>query len=64
MTLVASLTQPMEPAHVGSVLTSDRRGPDLSAIVDTLANRFGPGSIYRVAPREGTMPVRRNRGRT
>lgn len=58
MTLVASLTQPMEPVQVGSVLTSDRRGPDLSAIVDTRANRFGPGSLYCAAPREGTMPAR------
>lgn len=64
MALVASLTQPMEPAQVGSVPTSDRRGPDLSTIVDILANRFGPGSLYCAAPREGTMPVRWNRRRT
>lgn len=58
MTLVASLVQPMGAAQVGSVLTSDRRGPDLAAIVDTLANRFGPGRLYRVQPRESTMPER------
>lgn len=61
MTLVASMTQPMGAAQVGSVLTSDRPGPDLAAIVDTLANRFGARSLYRTQPRESTMPERETR---
>lgn len=58
MTLLAPLVQPMGAAQVGSMLTSDRRGPDLAAIVDTLANRLGSRSLYRTQPREGTMPER------
>jgi protein ImuB len=58
MTLVASLVQPMASAQVGSILTSDRRGPDLAAIVDTLANRFGARQLYRPQPHDSTMPER------
>lgn len=58
MTLIASLVQPMAASQVGSVLTSDNRGPDLAAIVDTLANRFGARSLYRSQPYESTMPER------
>ncbi|MFS0850089.1 DUF6504 family protein [Novosphingobium panipatense] len=58
MTMVASLVQPMAASQVGSILTSDRRGPDLAAIVDTLANRFGARQLYRPRPYESTMPER------
>lgn len=58
MTLVASLTQPMAASQMGSILTGERSGPDLAAIVDTLANRFGGRRLFRVQPRESTMPER------
>ncbi|MEO7470241.1 MAG: DUF6504 family protein, partial [Sphingobium limneticum] len=58
MSLAASLTQPLAAAQVGTILASDRRSPDLASIVDTLANRFGAGKLYRSAPRESTMPER------
>jgi protein ImuB len=58
MTLMASLVQPMGAEQVGSILVGDRKGPDLAAIVDTLANRFGARRLYRSEPRESTMPER------
>lgn len=57
MTLVAPLVEPLGPAQA-SGLTDDRRGPDLPALVDALANRFGPRSLYRTAARASTMPER------
>lgn len=58
MTLVAPLVQPLAASQVGAILSSDRRGPDLAAIVDALANRFGGRRLFRIEPREGTMPER------
>nr|WP_313394758.1 DUF6504 family protein [Sphingobium yanoikuyae] len=58
MSLAASLTQPMAAAQIGTVLTGDRRGPDLASIVDTLANRFGARKLYRSTPRQSAMPER------
>ncbi|PZQ51114.1 MAG: nucleotidyltransferase [Novosphingobium pentaromativorans] len=58
MTLIASLVQPMAASQMGSILAGERRGPDLAAIVDTLANRFGGRRLFRVQPRESTMPER------
>ncbi|KAA9019621.1 DUF6504 family protein [Sphingobium limneticum] len=58
MSLVASLIQPMGAAQIGTTLDSDRRGPDLPSIVDTLANRFGTRALYRAVPRESAMPER------
>ena len=57
MTLVAPLVQPLEAAQAGSVLAGER-GPDLAAIVDALANRFGARRLYRAEPRESGMPER------
>lgn len=57
MTLVAPLVQPLGAAQVGSVL-SGGHGPDLAAIVDALANRFGARMLYRTEPRESAMPER------
>ena len=58
MTLVAPLIQPLEPVSAGTILSEGRRAPDLAALVDALANRFGQRRLYRVAPRESTMPER------
>ncbi len=58
MTLVAPLTQPLAPIYATTLLSGDRAGPDLAAIVDTLSNRFGSRQLYRTEPCEGTMPER------
>lgn len=58
MTLVASLTQPLGATQADVILSGGRRGPDLAALVDTLANRFGRASMYRTSTRESTMPER------
>jgi protein ImuB len=57
MTLVASLVEDMMPEQAYA-LDNARRGPDLAALVDTLANRFGARSLYRTGPRAGAMPER------
>lgn len=49
--------QPLAAAQAGSVLAGER-GPDLAAVVDTLANRFGGRRLYRAEPRESVMPER------
>jgi protein ImuB len=57
MTLIATLLEPL--GAVQNMLADDgRRGPDIGALVDTLTNRFGAGSLYRSAPRASAMPER------
>lgn len=58
MTLVAPLVETLTPRQGASLESLTRRGPDLSALVDTLANRFGQRSLHRTAPRAGAMPER------
>lgn len=58
MTLVAPLVETLAPRQGASLERLTRRGPDLSALVDTLANRFGQRSLHRTAPRAGSMPER------
>jgi protein ImuB len=55
--LVGVLTEPLGAAQA-SLAPAERRGPDLAALVDALANRFGHGRLYRATPRAGTMPER------
>ncbi|WP_332817661.1 DUF6504 family protein [Sphingopyxis sp.] len=57
MTLVAPLVE-IQDLRQGESLESLRRGPDLPALVDTLANRFGQRSLHRTVPRPGAMPER------
>lgn len=57
MTLVAPLVEPLGPAQ-GSALTDSRRGPDLPALVDALANRFGERRLYRITAQPSAMPER------
>jgi protein ImuB len=58
MTLVAPLVEPMGPTQRTGLIDSGARGPDLEALVDALANRFGPGRLYRTSPKASTMPER------
>jgi len=58
MTLVAPLVE-VQGAHQGEGLESlVRRGPDLAALVDTLANRFGQRSLHRTEACPSAMPER------
>ena len=58
MTLVAPLIED-QGARQGEGLTSlARRGPDLAALVDALANRFGQRGLHRAVPSPGAMPER------
>ncbi|MGD9616523.1 MAG: hypothetical protein AB7H90_02040 [Alphaproteobacteria bacterium] len=56
MTLIASLAEPLAYRQ-GNTLGEDAR-PDLSALVERLANRLGARRLYRVIPIEGDLPER------
>lgn len=56
MTLVAPLTEPLAGAQADAL--SARRGPDLPALIDALANRFGARQLYQVTARASSMPER------
>ena len=56
MTLIASLAEPLTYSQ-GNPLGEDAR-PDLSALVDRLANRLGARRLYRVIPVESDLPER------
>ncbi|GLI97030.1 DUF6504 family protein [Sphingobium sp. BS19] len=58
MTLVASLIEPLRPSQGESLQSLVQGGPDLAALVDTLANRFGQRSLYRLTPQASAMPER------
>ena len=58
MTLVVPLTEPMHGLQGEGLESPGQRGPDLAALVDALANRFGGGSLHRAAPRASAMPER------
>ena len=58
MTIVASLTEPVAASQRAGLIDGSGRGPDLAALVDALANRFGQGRLYRVSPKASTMPER------
>jgi protein ImuB len=58
MTLVATLMQPLGAVQGDVVLGGGRPAPDLAALVDALANRFGRGRLYRHSTIESTMPER------
>ncbi|MBO9454629.1 DNA polymerase Y family protein [Paracoccus sp. R12_1] len=55
MTLTATIT---EPLAVRQVSTLAPEAPDLSGLIDTLANRVGPRAIYRIAPVASDVPER------
>ncbi len=58
MTLMAPLTEPLGPAQADGLLSGTTRGPDLTSLVDALANRFGQRRLYRTRPRPSAMPER------
>jgi protein ImuB len=57
MILIAPIVEPLRSAQAD--LTGDaRRGPDLGALIDALANRFGRDRLYGTTPRSSAMPER------
>lgn len=58
MTLVAPLVEVLGGRQAEALDAGQGRAPDLAPLVDALANRFGRGRLYRVAPRASAMPER------
>ncbi len=60
MTLIAPLVEPLGSAQSAIAIdrTIRRPAPDLPALVDALANRFGARRLYRSSPRASAMPER------
>ncbi|SEJ80528.1 protein ImuB [Sphingobium sp. AP50] len=58
MTLVALLVEPLGPSQSEGLAGNGLRGPNLTALVDALVNRFGQRRLYRAATNPGTMPER------
>lgn len=57
MTLVIPHSDTLRPVGI-EISDGAKKGTDLAALVDALANRFGPQSLYRATPRPSTMPER------
>ena len=57
MTLTATLAEPLASRQApGSLLEAP--APDLSGLIDRLANRVGQGAVYRMAPVASDVPER------
>ncbi|MFT9073204.1 Y-family DNA polymerase [Gluconobacter potus] len=57
MVLTATLAEPIAPRQKISSLIAEEE-PDVSDLIDTLANRVGHHSLYRFAPVESDVPER------
>ncbi len=64
MRLAARLAEPIAAGATPAVFSSDAGKPDLSMLLDRLANRFGPARLYRALPLESDVPERSVRRRT
>jgi protein ImuB len=58
MWLAASMTDFLGARQVLSEVCSESKGADLSALVDSLANRLGTEKVFRLAPVESDVPER------
>lgn len=57
MSLAATIAEPLTEKQVASSLT-EAAEPDLSGLIDTLANRVGARAVYRFAPVASDVPER------
>ncbi len=57
MTLTATVAEPLEPKQAPSSLVEEPE-PDVSGLIDLLANRVGEKNLYRVAPVASDVPER------
>jgi protein ImuB len=60
MTLAAIVTEPLAPKQVASSLVEEAE-PDVSGLIDLLANRVGERNLYRIAPVPSDVPERAGR---
>ncbi|MGE6695185.1 DUF6504 family protein [Sphingobium limneticum] len=58
MTLVTPLAEAMSASQSDGLAGSGRKGPDIAALVDALANRFGQRHLHRAGPQPSAMPER------
>ncbi|MGB3930866.1 MAG: DUF6504 family protein [Sphingobium sp.] len=58
MTLVTPLAEALAARQDEGLASPRRRGPDLAALVDALANRFGQRALHRTDPNASVMPER------
>ncbi|HUA78156.1 MAG TPA: DNA polymerase Y family protein [Acetobacteraceae bacterium] len=59
MRLQVPLAEPLAPEQMRAALAGEGgEAPDLSALIDRLANRLGPGRVYRALPVESDVPER------
>src|SRR3546814_1325181 len=58
MTLVAPLIEDQGARQGEGLASLARRGPDLAALVDALANRFSQRGLARAVPSPSVMPER------
>jgi protein ImuB len=56
MRLAATLAEPLPPQQTD--FADGEAGGDISALIDTLANRIGPKRLYRLAPVDSDVPER------
>lgn len=57
MTLGASIVEPLPEKQIATALV-EAPAPDVSSLIDTLANRVGARRLYRVAPVASDVPER------
>jgi protein ImuB len=57
MTLAATITEPLTPNQTASDLIA-QPDPDVSGLIDLLANRVGEHNLYRIAPVPSDIPER------
>lgn len=57
MTLAASVAEPLNPKQTVSSLVEETQ-PDVSDLIDLLANRVGAQNLYRVVPAASDVPER------
>ncbi len=58
MVLAASMAEPLAARQETGPLAGEAPAPDLSGLVDRLANRLGPRAVYRLAPVASEVPER------
>ncbi|MGF7156227.1 Y-family DNA polymerase [Novosphingobium gossypii] len=56
--LLAPHTEPLDAENLGAILAGDRMLRDPARLVDVVAGRIGPGSVFRIAPVESHVPER------
>jgi nucleotidyltransferase/DNA polymerase involved in DNA repair len=57
MTLAVTVAEPLAPKQAASNLIEETE-PDVSDLIDLLANRVGEKNIYRIAPTASDVPER------